>query len=199
MASSMADHLATTDRLTLMGRNPTKLAELTQKHAAIGLSVDVTDALELDAAMAEVAPVDRLVYAVGVGARGKLAALEPHRIRDAVDANLTGFLLTMRYADAVLTENAQVIVFGAQPGLIQHPQFAAYAAAKAGLDVAISILRKEMRRRAFMTVAPGPVDTPFWDAVGPVPKNALSPDQVAKEVIAVLQLESLPERIEPSP
>lgn len=199
MASSMADHLATTDRLTLMGRNPTKLAELTQKHAAIGLSVDVTDALELDAAMAEVAPVDRLVYAVGVGARGKLAALEPHRIRDAVDANLTGFLLTMRYADAVLTENAQVIVFGAQPGLIQHPQFAAYAAAKAGLDVAISILRKEMRRRAFMTVAPGPVDTPFWDAVGPVPKNALSPDQVAKEVIAALQLESLPERIEPSP
>ncbi len=199
MATAMADRLAATDRLTLMGRNATKLSELARKHQATGLSVDVTDALELDAAMADLAPVDRLVYAVGVGARGKLATLEPHRIRDVVDANLTGFLLTMRYADAVLTEHAQVVVFGAQAGLIQHPQFAAYAAAKAGLDVAVSILRKEMRRRAFMLVAPGPVDTPFWEAVGPVPKHALTPGAVADEVMAALTLEALPERLEPNP
>jgi short-subunit dehydrogenase len=198
MAAAMAERLAGTDRLTLMGRNATKLAELTRRLQATGLSVDVTDALELDAAMADLEPVDRLIYAVGVGARGKLAGLEAHRVRDVVDANLTGFLLTMRYADQVLTEQAQVIVFGAQPRLVQHPQFAAYAAAKAGLDVTVSILKKEMRRRQFMTVAPGPVDTPFWENVGPVPKGALTPAQVADQVMQALQEDTLPERLEPS-
>lgn len=198
MASTMAERLAATDRLTLMARDPAKLALLTRRLQATGLAVDVTDALELDAAMADLEPVDRLIFAVGVGARGKLAGLDANRIRDVLDANLTGFLLTMRYADQVLTEQAEVIVFGAQPGLVQHPQFAAYAAAKAGLDVAVSILKKEMRRRHFMTVAPGPVDTPFWGNVGPVPKGAMTPARVADEVMEALQRDTLPERLEPS-
>jgi NAD(P)-dependent dehydrogenase (short-subunit alcohol dehydrogenase family) len=57
----------------------------------------------------------------------------------------------------------------------------AYAAAKAGLETMVSVLRKENRKHKFNVVRLGAVDTLFWDkAPFKKPNDAKSPQAIAQ-------------------
>ncbi|CAN5908112.1 SDR family NAD(P)-dependent oxidoreductase [soil metagenome] len=171
--------------LTLVGRDTQKLSALRDYGTVI--PTDVASELEVQALFEEVAPVDVLIYAAGDIQPELLKMVDQQAYYRVIDANLTGLILTLKYAEPKFNE-ARVFVLGARPDLITYRGFAVYAAAKAGVKAVLDIAAVEMKRKAsFTLVLPKAVDTDFWKNVGTAPKDALSPDEVAEAIVESLK------------
>jgi 3-oxoacyl-[acyl-carrier protein] reductase len=128
--------------------------------------------------------LDLMVYAAGGMVAKTADALDPSEWGRVMDANLNGAYLAARGSLNLLKEGAHVMFIGAYVDKITLPKFAAYTAAKAGLEPLVTILKKENRKTKFTLVRPGAVATPFWDNVPfTLPKGALSPQSVAEAVL----------------
>lgn len=181
-------------RLTLVGRNLQALRALQQElHAAI-IPTDITNELEVSALFAELAPIDALIYSAGAIAPQLVKQQQAEALQRVLEVNLTGLIYTLKHAEPKLNPPARVLVLGARPELVRYRGFAAYAAAKAGVKAALEVAAIEMQRKAsFTLVLPKAVATPFWQQVGPPPKDALSADEVAQAIAASLAGEPVAE------
>ena len=181
----LAKKMAGSYDLSLVGRDTRKLSALRDFGTVI--PTDVASELEIQALFEEVAPIDVLIYAAGDIQPELLKVVDQSAYYRVIDANLTGLVLTLKYAEPKFTE-ARVFVLGARPELVTYRGFAVYAAAKAGVKAVLDIAALEMKRKAaFTLVLPKAVDTDFWQNVGTVPKDALSPDEVAEAIVESLQ------------
>jgi NAD(P)-dependent dehydrogenase (short-subunit alcohol dehydrogenase family) len=172
--------------LTLAGRDGAALQSLRADIGGRAVVCDVRDELETKALFDEAPAVDVLVYAVGAVRTGPLRALDGDGLRDVVDANLTGLALVLKHGLPRMTDGGQAFVLGARPELIERRGFAAYAAAKAGAAALVRAASQEARNARLTTVLPAAVATSFWDEVGPVPKNAIRPEQVAEAIVGAI-------------
>lgn len=129
--------------------------------------------------------IDLVVYAAG----GLVAAPVADITRDGWDAviesNLSGAVRAAQVSVPLMKEGGHMMFIGAYIDHLILPKFAAYAAAKAGLEPLIGILAKEHRKHKFTVVHPGAVATPFWNnAPFSLPKNAKQPIAVAEAILA---------------
>lgn len=194
IGGSLARHLKDTHQLTLVGRNDTKLRELKSALGAQVVPTDVSSELEVQALFEEVSPIDLLIYSAGDIQPELVKMATGDAYRRVLDANLTGLLFTLKYAESKLNEGSRVYVLGARPELIAYRGFGVYAAAKAGVKALVDIAAIEYKRKAsFTLVLPKGVNTEFWKNVGKLPTDALSPDDVAGAIVESLGRESVSE------
>jgi NAD(P)-dependent dehydrogenase (short-subunit alcohol dehydrogenase family) len=191
IGGSLARQLKDNYQLTLVGRNEAKLRELRNALGAQIIPTDVSSELEVQALFEEVSPVDLLVYSAGDIQPELVKLASGDAYRRVLDANLTGLLFTLKYAEAKLQEGSRVYVLGARPELISYRGFGVYAAAKAGVKALVDIAAIEYKRKAtFTLVLPKAVNSEFWKNVGKPPADALAPDDVAKAIVESLQGET---------
>ena len=190
IGSALAQQLAGDYTLTLVGRDGAKLRELRGRTEARAVPTDVASELEVSALFEEVEPIDLLVYSAGDIQPELLKMVNQEAYYRVIDANLTGLILSLKYAESKLNKEARVFVLGARPELIKYRGFSVYAAAKAGVKAVVDIAAIEMKKKAsFTLVLPKAVDTDFWDNVGDPPKDALKPKEVADAIVESLQKE----------
>ena len=151
------------------------------------LQADVTDSQAVKevvlAAAFEVSDVDLMVYAAGDIISNRVKQMTPEEWQRILGANLSGAFITTHHSLPLLAEKGALFYLGAVSERLHLPGLAAYAAAKAGLEVFADTLRKEERKRRILVVRPGAVATPFWDKVPMrLPKDAASPQKVSKRI-----------------
>lgn len=132
--------------------------------------------------------LDLVIYAAG-NLRPDLLKKTGHGAWLAViDSNLTGAFLAASKSLYILNDGGHMMFIGAYVDHVTLPKMAAYAAAKAGLETMVHVLRKENRKHKFSVVRPGAVDTPFWEnAPFKKPADAKAPDTIAKAMLAHYQ------------
>lgn len=189
IGTTLAKQLTNSFTLTLVGRNTHKLRTL--KDFGSVVPTDVSSELEVKALLDECEPIDVLIYSAGDIQPELLKMLNQDAYYRVIDANLTGLILTLKYAEAKLNKGARVFILGARPELITYRGFSVYAAAKAGVKAVVDIAAIEMKKKAsFTLVLPKAVATDFWENVGSPPQDALKPDEVASAIVASLQGEA---------
>lgn len=128
--------------------------------------------------------LDLMVYAAGGMVGARVDEISVGDWTATFDSNLTGALRMVQASQPLLRDDAHVVFIGAYLDHLVLPKFAAYAAAKAGLEALVNILAKEDRRRRYTLVRPGAVDTAFW-TTAPIrlPKTAKTPEAVAEAIV----------------
>jgi NAD(P)-dependent dehydrogenase (short-subunit alcohol dehydrogenase family) len=194
IGSSLAKHLKDSYQLTLVGRNDAKLRNLRNATGGNVVPTDVSSELEVQALFEDLSGIDLLIYSAGDIQPELVKMVSGDAFRRVLDANFTGLLFTLKYAEAKLNEGSRVYVLGARPELISYRGFGVYAAAKAGVKALVDIATIEYKRKtSFTLVLPKAVNTDFWKNVGKAPADALSPDDVANAIADSLQHESVSE------
>jgi NADP-dependent 3-hydroxy acid dehydrogenase YdfG len=156
------------------------------------IEADVADHHSVDRAIYTAAQefenFDAYVYTAGDIAAQEFAATSEQLWQQIGDANLMGVYRSLRASLPLLTEDASVIVIGAQSEKISIPGLSIYAAAKAGLSAFMTSVAKEDRRRKYLLLRPLAVSTRFWDKVPfAQPKSALAAREVAMAIIESIE------------
>lgn len=139
-------------RLTLVGRNETRLQELSQQLGQPYLPMDINDShdqiLLLDYVLQQPTdrPVTGLINNAGVTAFGLLHELAPEQLQDVVATNLLAPLQLTRLLLPQIgrAPNSMIINIGSTFGDIGYPANTAYCASKFGLRGFSEALRREL-------------------------------------------------------
>ncbi len=137
--------------VTLMGRNPDRLAAGAAELAAVapaGAAVrthpgDVTDEGAVAAAVATAADaeggLDVLVAAAGTGTLGPIVTTALDQWRTCLDTNLTGAFLSVKHAAAAMVRSGggAIVAVSSIAGPLTHRYMAAYCVSKAGLEALV--------------------------------------------------------------
>jgi NADP-dependent 3-hydroxy acid dehydrogenase YdfG len=166
---------------------------------AIGIECDVTDAAQVDAAVARTVEqhgrLDVLVNNAGVGAYGSYLDLPPEQLDEMVDVNLKGTLYAVRAALPHLLDSdaADIVTIASVAGLRGLPNEAVYCASKFGQVGFMRALDHELHEQGVRctSICPGGVATDFAMGRGRTPdmpelEGMMSGDDVAETVLFVL-------------
>ena len=132
---------------------------------------DVGDVAALQGTFArlagELGGIDVVVANAGAAAYGPFTRMSADDLRRTVDITLMGALNTAHVALPHLERaRGTLVLVGSIAGRVPTPWLSAYAAAKHGVRGFARSLRAELRAAGVPVevtlVAPGPVDTPFW-------------------------------------
>ena len=166
----------------------------------LAVKCDVTDAAQVDAAVADVeaqlGPVEVLVANAGVNRDGLLVRMSESDFTDVLDTNLTAtWRLAKRTLPSMMKARwGRVIVVSSVGAYLGAPGQANYAASKAGLIGLARSIAREYGPRGITAnvVAPGPIDTDMLATMPDDKRAALSsqvpvgrigtPDEVAAAV-----------------
>ncbi len=147
----------------------------------LGVSCDVTDEGQIDAAFAEVeehlGPVEVLVSNAGITRDKLVMRMSENDFTDVIDANLTaGYRVAKRAARSMMRNRWGRIVFvSSVVGTVGQAGQANYAASKAGLVGLSRSLAKELASRNITVnvVAPGPVGTDMLNELDEERRSAI--------------------------
>lgn len=171
-----------------IGRHAEDVASIASHTFTADVSREYDVQTAVHAASYEVDQVDLWVYAAGDIEITAVADLNLTSWQRILDANLTGPFLTTKHSLPLLADQAHLVYLGAVSERLKLPKFAAYVAAKAGLEAFVAALQKELRGKKITLVRPGAVATPFWDKL-PIrpPKDAAPPEKVAQRILAAYE------------
>lgn len=148
---------------------------------------DQVAAAALAAAM-EIDTADAFIYAAGDIQSAPLQASNPQDWQRIIQANLGGAAASLQACLPLLSQDAAIVLIGAQHERMRLPGLSAYAASKAGLEAFAEAFQKEQRQKRVIVLRPGAVDTPFWRKVPfRLPPNALTPESVAAWVLQAIE------------
>ncbi|GAB7129171.1 SDR family oxidoreductase [Silvimonas sp. JCM 19000] len=154
MAAAGAEVIAT-------GRSLARLQAALPGHLT-GVAVDATDRAALDAFFATTGPIDHLVLALGGGAgAGEFRELELAQLRHGFEAKFWPQLNALQASLAVL--RGSVTLISAISARMAMPGVAGLAAINGALEAMVGTLARELSPLRVNAVAPGVVDTPWWD------------------------------------
>ena len=161
------------DRVAITYRS-TAPTDGTLPEGVLAVRADVTDAGEVDAAVAEVeaalGPVEVLVANAGITHDKLILRMSEDDFTSVIDANLSGaFRLIRKVAPSMLrARRGRIVLMSSVVGLAGSAGQANYAASKAGLVGLARSLARELGSRSITVnvVAPGPVDTDMTAALG---------------------------------
>ncbi len=167
----------------------------------LALTADVRESGQLEQAVAQArarfGPIRVLVAAAGIGLRAPIYETSEAQWDAVVDTVLKGVFLSARAVipDMIEAGGGNIIIVGAPLDRIAVPGFAAYYAAKAGVDGLARVMAKDLRRFGINVnlVHPGGfADTQMVRTTVPeVRTGLLSPDEIGP---AVVELAALPPR-----
>lgn len=191
--------------LVLVSRSPEKLAALARDLADAGvqvktLALDLAELAQvkpsLEAAIADIGPIDILINNAGMGYTGPLATMPLEDWQQVMDLNLTSVLLCMQAVLPGMRDRGSgtILNIASVAAYNAFPDWGAYSVSKAGLVTLSQILAAEERDHGIRVtvVAPGAVNTPLWDTdtvSADFPRAAmLTPDIVAQAIVSAVQL-----------
>lgn len=180
-------------RAALVARSADKLEALARRlgSAALALPCDVTQGRELERAVGKAVERFGALDAVFANA-GRSAAVagvetgDPADWRGLVDLNIMGVLLTARATLPELRKTKGTLVLTGSAAGRDHIKGSVYGATKWFVHGLGGNLAREMREWGGRcgVVAPGMVDTPFFEAGAP---TKLQPADVASAVVAMIE------------
>jgi NAD(P)-dependent dehydrogenase (short-subunit alcohol dehydrogenase family) len=160
--------LAAGDAVVATARHPAALDDLAAHPAATTLALDVTDAAQVDAAVAEAIAsggIDVLVNNAGHGLVGAFEELTDAEFRGVLETNLFGALAMTR---AVLPHmrdrgSGHIVQMSSMGGISANPGHAVYATSKFALEGASEALAGEVAPFGIRVtiVEPGPFRTDY--------------------------------------
>lgn len=160
----------------------------------VGRGEDI-DALHA-AARERLGGVDALISCAGVGIHERLDQGDPRKWARVLEVNLLGALRLIRaFVPDMLAQGAgDVVVVSSVAARQAYPWGGIYAASKAALEMVAETLRLEcLPTLRVLTLAPGVVDTPFFDhiingnqSVESIGFGSVSPEQVADLILFAL-------------
>ncbi len=173
--------------------------------SALGLEADVTDAAQVDAAVARVevalGPIDALVTSAGISRVGSVLDTTPEDFERVLAVNLTGtFVVVQAVARRMVARRrGRIVLLGSITGSRVWNDRAAYAASKGGVIALAKACAVDLAPYgiAVNSVSPGPVATPQTaDLHGPTIRRAVEsavpmarygePDEIAAAIAWLL-------------
>ncbi|MGP8304433.1 SDR family oxidoreductase [Streptomyces inhibens] len=181
-------------RVTITGRNDDRLRRFAEELGKpAGLLTVAGDAADyntvqaaVDATVKEFGRLDTVVANAGFATHDTLADGDPAGWREMVLTNVLGPALLIRAALPALKETrGRIVLVGSVAGFVHTPGNI-YGATK----WAVTGLAENTRRMVTVDgigvtlIAPGRVETPFWEGMGGLPEgNLLTADQVADSLV----------------
>jgi 3-oxoacyl-[acyl-carrier protein] reductase len=149
------------------GAERTVAAVSAHGRAGVALKADVSDEVEagalVDAAEAQLGPLDAVVLNAGITRDGLFLRMSADDWRAVIDTNLSGAFYVSRAAvrGMMRRRSGSIVAVSSVVGLIGNPGQANYAAAKAGMIGMVKSLAKEVGARGIRVnaVAPGYIAT----------------------------------------
>jgi short-subunit dehydrogenase len=202
IGAALAQRLAARgDELLLVARNEERANQL--RHSFVGAEIVVADLAspQLEDTLREHGPtpeqLDSVIHAAGIVELNAVANLPTSEFLDTLLVNLVSPITLTRWAlPALRAARGSVIFVNSGAGLIASPNWASYAASKAGLRAAADALRAEEAPNGVRvtTVFPGRTATPMQQAVRRQEggnydaSDYLDPDTVATAILHALDL-----------
>jgi len=156
--------------------------------------IDVTDAVEIAAAAAEVsaaagkAGLAGLVNNAGIAVPGPWELLPIEAFREQLEVNVIGQVaVTQAFLPLLRKSRGRVVNIGSINGGLAVPYLGAYSASKFALEAFNDALRVELRRFGVRVsaVEPGAIDTPIWEKSSAL-ADRMSAD-IAPEALSLYQ------------
>lgn len=170
-------------QVTVAGRDPVRLAHALAVIGgrAAGEQVDAGDRAQLDSFFARHPPADHLVVAVPADrGGGPFAQLDLADIAAALTGKSLTQLAVVQAALPALAASGSITLIGGATAAMARPATTGIAAANAALHAAARVLAAELAPRRVNVVAPGIIDTPWWDRVPAGRRDALFTDTAAR-------------------
>jgi NAD(P)-dependent dehydrogenase (short-subunit alcohol dehydrogenase family) len=158
-------------RVTIGARDPERLRDAASRTGADPLSVDVTDASAVEAAVAEAAArmggLDGVAHCVGSVLLKPAHRTTPDEWERTLATNLSSAFWVVRAAARVMTGAGSVVLVSSAAAAEGLPNHEAIAAAKAGVEGLARSAAATYAPRGLRVnvVAPGLVDTPLTAAI----------------------------------
>jgi short-subunit dehydrogenase len=135
--------------------------------------------------------VDFLVNDAGVGLKSDFARLPVGKLSEILHVNIfsTAMLTRLYLADMLARGTGKILNLGSIAGFEPGPTMAAYNASKAFINSLCDAIAEEIKDTpvTITCLAPGPVDTPFFERAGMAdafvrqPSIMMSPEEVARQ------------------
>jgi NAD(P)-dependent dehydrogenase (short-subunit alcohol dehydrogenase family) len=166
----------------LTGRNPATIdAAVATIPGATGYASDIADIAATEAVVRAVEAahgrIDVLYINAGVGGFAPLAGITEEDWDFVHGINLKGCVFALQKAARIMGEGGAIVVTGSIGAHGPLEGNGTYAAAKAGLAMAMKVFAKELlpRKIRLNMVSPGPIDTPLLHR-----NPGMGPDDVAR-------------------
>lgn len=155
-------------KVHLTGRNQQTLDEAVASiPGAVGYQSDIADIASTEQVVAQVEAadgrIDVLYINAGVGGFSPLRAIKPEDWDHVHAINLKGCVFALQKAVRVMGKGSSIVVTGSIGAHGPLPGNGTYAAAKAGLAMAMKVFAQELVGEGIRLnmVSPGPIDTPL--------------------------------------
>jgi NAD(P)-dependent dehydrogenase (short-subunit alcohol dehydrogenase family) len=175
--------LASGARVTITGRNQTRLAEAKRQLGpeAQAVPMDAAAADALRARFAQIGSFDHLVLAVGSGKGvGPFATVSLADVKLGFEEKVYAHFAAAQAALPFLNPTGSLTFISAVSAQAAAPGTAGIGAANAAIAAIVPILAVELKPLRVNGISPGVIDTPWWDAFPEEQKQAMFGDYAAK-------------------
>ena len=168
--------------VTIAGRDPAKLEAARRSLGDVGAVVmDGADPAAVKAGFAAAGSIDHCVLAFGSGkGAGPLGAVEIESVRRGFEEKTLPHIACAKAALPQLRKDGSLTFISAVSAYAALPGTAGLAAANAAIAALVPVLAAELRPLRVNGVAPGVVDTPWWDFLPADQRKAVFADYAAK-------------------
>ncbi|PTE07783.1 SDR family oxidoreductase [Mesorhizobium helmanticense] len=170
-------------KVTITGRNPEKLkgAWHSLGGAVEKAAFDAAKPDEVRQFFDSIGPFDHLVLAASGGkGLGPFETLDLADIGGGVDEKVRPQLSCLQAALPTLNKNGSVTFISAVSAQLSAPGVAGIAAVNGMLLTVVPILAMELKPLRVNVVAPGVIDTPWWDFLAEEQRQAIFADYAGK-------------------
>jgi NAD(P)-dependent dehydrogenase (short-subunit alcohol dehydrogenase family) len=167
---------------TIAGRDPARLEAARRSLGDVGAVVmDGADPAAVKAGFAGAGPIDHCVLAFGSGkGAGPLRDVEIEGVRRGFEEKTLPHIACAKAALATLRKDGSLTFISAVSAYAGFPGTAGLAAANAAVAALVPVLAAELRPLRVNGVAPGVIDTPWWDFLPADQRRAVFADYAAR-------------------
>jgi NAD(P)-dependent dehydrogenase (short-subunit alcohol dehydrogenase family) len=170
-------------KVTISGRDPQRLASAGKKlrNEAGTVAVDAADPAAVAALFGHLGTFDHLVLAFGSNkGLGPFASIEVEEVQLSFSEKVFPQFACAQAAQKFLSAKGSITFLSAVSAFAAMPGAAGIGAANAAIGALVPTLARELQPLRVNAVAPGVIDTPWWDWCPPDQKSALFADFASK-------------------
>ena len=170
-------------KVTVLARDPQRLAQAGKRlHDEAGMAaVDAANPTAVGAFFGSLGSFDHLVLAFGsTKGLGPFATIGVEEVRLSFSEKVFPQFACAQAAHQFLSPNGSITFLSAVSAFAAMPGAVGIGAANAAIGAMVPTLARELRPLRVNAVAPGVIDTPWWDWCAPDQKVALFADFASK-------------------
>jgi NAD(P)-dependent dehydrogenase (short-subunit alcohol dehydrogenase family) len=153
-------------RVIVAGRDQAKLAGAYSDSGVTAEVVDITDDDSIAALADRVGAVDHVVSTASARARGKLADLERHNLRQSFDTKVIGPTMLAKYFAPQIKPGGSLVLFAGVHAFKLNVGYLGVGITNGAVDFLARWLAVELAPIRVNAISPGVIDTGAWDSLG---------------------------------